>query len=63
MLCLLIFKLGELEKECENGRLLRVLIKLGFVNERPELNGVRAANRPSFLACVIAIHIEGDDLL
>ena len=32
--------MGELEKECENGRLLRILVKLGFVNERPELNGV-----------------------
>ena len=34
-----LLQLGELEKECENGRLLRILIKLGFVNERPELNG------------------------
>ncbi len=25
----------ELSKECENGRLLRVLVKLGFVVERP----------------------------
>jgi len=29
----------ELAKECENGRLLRLLIKLGFVNERPDLDG------------------------
>lgn len=28
--------LGELSKEIENGRILRILIKLGFLNERPE---------------------------
>ena len=33
-------QMSELDKECENGRLLRIVIKLGFVNERPELNGV-----------------------
>ena len=27
---------GELSKEIENGRVLRILIKLGFLNERPE---------------------------
>lgn len=27
---------GELSKETENGRLVRLLCKLGFVNERPE---------------------------
>lgn len=32
--------LYELQKEMENGRLLRLLIKLGFINERPEGNGV-----------------------
>eukprot|EP00798_Chlamydomonas_sp_ICE-L_P006426 gene6426-3053_t len=29
----------EMSKECENGRLLRLLMKLGYVNERPELKG------------------------
>ena len=38
----MVRQMGELEKECENGRLLRLMMKLGFVNERPELNGVRA---------------------
>ena len=38
----MVCQMGELEKECENGRLLRLMLKLGFVNERPELNGVRA---------------------
>ena len=28
---------GELEKEFENGRLLRLLLKLGVINERPEV--------------------------
>ena len=28
--------LAELTKEVENGRVLRILIKLGFLNERPE---------------------------
>lgn len=27
---------GELSKELENGRLVRLLCKLGFINERPE---------------------------
>ncbi len=27
---------GELAKEVENGRLFRMLVKLGFINERPE---------------------------
>jgi len=27
---------GELAKEIENGRLFRLLVKLGFINERPE---------------------------
>ena len=27
--------MAELAKEVENGRLLRLLVKLGFVNERP----------------------------
>ncbi|GAB4817655.1 hypothetical protein N2152v2_004701 [Parachlorella kessleri] len=31
--------LGELGKECENGRLLRLLAKLSMVTERPELGG------------------------
>lgn len=31
--------MSELAKECDNGRLLRLLVKLGFVNERPELDG------------------------
>jgi hypothetical protein len=26
----------ELMKELDNGRLLRLLVKLGFINERPE---------------------------
>eukprot|EP01103_Thecamoeba_quadrilineata_P017242 TRINITY_DN6027_c0_g1_i1.p1 TRINITY_DN6027_c0_g1~~TRINITY_DN6027_c0_g1_i1.p1 ORF type:complete len:137 (+),score=19.24 TRINITY_DN6027_c0_g1_i1:391-801(+) len=26
----------EMSKEVENGRLLRILVKLGFINERPE---------------------------
>ena len=26
----------EIGKECENGRLLRLLVKLGYINERPE---------------------------
>jgi len=29
--------LNELSKECENGRLLRLLVKLGHVTDRPEL--------------------------
>jgi len=28
--------INELSKECENGRLLRLLVKLGCINERPE---------------------------
>jgi PAB-dependent poly(A)-specific ribonuclease subunit 3 len=31
--------MAELEKECQNGRLARLLLKLGFVCERPELGG------------------------
>jgi Pan3 Pseudokinase domain len=31
--------LGEVAKEAENGRLLRLLTRLSFVNERPELEG------------------------
>jgi hypothetical protein len=27
--------MAELAKEVENGRLLRILVKLGFINERP----------------------------
>jgi len=27
---------SDLSKEMENGRLLRLMVKLGFVNERPE---------------------------
>lgn len=27
---------GELDKELENGRLFRLAVKLGFINERPE---------------------------
>ena len=27
---------GSLAKECENGRIARLLFKLGFINERPE---------------------------
>ncbi|GFH30454.1 PAB-dependent poly(A)-specific ribonuclease subunit 3, partial [Haematococcus lacustris] len=27
---------SDLALECENGRLLRLLVKLGFINERPE---------------------------
>ncbi|KAG1651820.1 hypothetical protein FOA52_008453, partial [Chlamydomonas sp. UWO 241] len=30
---------SELSKELENGRLMRLMAKLGFVNERPELYG------------------------
>ena len=30
---------GELRKETDNGRLFRLLCKLGFVNERPEFDG------------------------
>lgn len=33
--------MSDLSKEMENGRLLRLLIKLGFVNERPEGDMVR----------------------
>jgi hypothetical protein len=29
-------QLSELGREVENGRLLRLLVKLGFINERPE---------------------------
>lgn len=29
------YHMAELAKEVENGRLLRLLIKMGFVNERP----------------------------
>ena len=29
---------NELSKEMENGRLCRLLVKLGTINERPELN-------------------------
>lgn len=28
--------MNELSKETENGRLLRILVKLGMMNERPE---------------------------
>jgi len=30
---------AELTKELDNGRLFRLLCKLGFINERPEYNG------------------------
>src|SRR5262245_13048660 len=30
---------NELAKEMQNGRFLRLLIKLGFINERPEQSG------------------------
>ena len=29
------YHMAELAKEVENGRLLRILVKLGFINERP----------------------------
>mmetsp|Transcript_23050 Transcript_23050/g.57729 ORF Transcript_23050/g.57729 Transcript_23050/m.57729 type:complete len:832 (-) Transcript_23050:130-2625(-) len=29
---------GELSKELENGRLMRLMVKLGFINERPEFD-------------------------
>jgi hypothetical protein len=36
-------QLSELGREAENGRLMRLLIKLGFVNERPEGDVVSGA--------------------
>jgi PAB-dependent poly(A)-specific ribonuclease subunit 3 len=30
---------AELSKEFDNGRMMRLLVKLGFVNERPEVDG------------------------
>jgi hypothetical protein len=33
--------MSDLTKEMENGRLLRLLVKLGFINERPEGDAVR----------------------
>jgi PAB-dependent poly(A)-specific ribonuclease subunit 3 len=35
---------GELEKEIENGRLFRLMCKLGSVNERPHLSGSVGSN-------------------
>ena len=35
-------QVSDLSKELENGRLLRLLVKLGFINERPEGDMVRA---------------------
>lgn len=29
---------GEIAKEVENGRLFRLMVKLGFINERPEFD-------------------------
>ena len=34
-------QVSDLVKEMENGRLLRLMIKLGFINERPEGDAVR----------------------
>jgi hypothetical protein len=31
---------NELSKEVENGRLFRLICKLGFINERPEYHGM-----------------------
>jgi len=40
--------MAELAKEVENGRLLRLLIKLGFINERPGKDVVRTCGNMMF---------------
>ena len=47
----------QFEMELDNGRLLRVLVKLGFINERPEYNGDRKwrARPPLPAACACAL--------
>jgi hypothetical protein len=43
--------LDELQKESDNGRLMRLMVKLGFANERPELEGVRGRKGDRFFSC------------
>lgn len=47
---------GEVQREAENGRLLRLLMKLSYICERPELNGdaqwAETGDRCGGAACV-----------
>ena len=45
---------ADLSRELENGRLLRLLVKLGFVSERPEGDAVRRAAMLGAAGCTLA---------
>ncbi len=51
-----MMQLNDLSKESENGRMFRLLVKLGFVNERPEVDGVRLVCVHALVQAVQCVH-------
>jgi hypothetical protein len=53
---------GELMSELENGRLVRLLVKFGFINERPEYMTIRTYALPSNTAAGLHAMLAGPRL-